>query len=1101
MLNIFYGRENLKKDKFIFDSIKGKTMLLVPDQFTLQAERDAFFYLDKKGLMDVEVVSISRMGTKVLAETGGGNYSMINKHGRHMLLAKILKENSKDLGLYAGMEKKQSFIEMANNFITELKQYGTEPEDLQQIIDELETNAFMKRKLQDIKLLFSCYEEQISGKYVDTEDHISIYANKIQESDKIKNAEIWIYGFDTFTPKNMEVICRLIQTAKSVNLVITGSEVGRDEELFRLPAYLIKQFETVAKELGEPCRISKISEQYLIEEKSRGLKTLEQELYALPVNPQEVYDGITIVQAANYYSEAETAAAKVLELIQEKGLRYNEIMLICNDLSTRGSIIKRVFRQYGIELFLDKKKGILHNPTSIFLLSLMELAEGEFVTEEIFRLLKTGLTDLEWDVVEQLENYVRKYKIQGKRWTKPFRKGGHEYKPEELEVLEQARKEIVELIESFVEAFRAGSTVKEQVQIVYCFLVDTCKIPEKLENLIKMQEKMGFLSAASETSQVWGLLMDVLDQFVEIIGDETVLTENFTDILRAGMESIEVGLLPPSADGLMMGTMQRTRSSHIKALLVLGANEGLLPVITESNSILSEDEKLYLAEHDIEICKVDAVRQQEEKIAIYKNLSKPSQELWISYSVSDEDGKELKPSQILKTLKEIYPSLEEERDLITAGNPERMLQAKEAGKDHLTSALRDVTIAGELHPVWKKALKWYLDKADLEKMIKGLFYTGEQEDIRKELIHQLYRSDFEKLIMSPSKLERYSRCPFSYFIQYGLKPDEQRVFEVGSREIGDMYHQCFMELSQWLTEDGIEIQDEKSRWMNVSKAECQEKVTEILDDAMLEYRDGVMKSGKEELYRSGRLKEICGEISWVLINHVRRGTIKSIEFEKDFGRNAALPPIEIDTEQGTVLIEGKIDRIDTLPEDRVKIIDYKTGHETFDINEARNGYRLQLMLYLRAAQEEKHKPAGVFYFQVKEPEMDGNKIGAQTDAEELETMLLKEYKMNGTMVDNGKVIDAIAGEIGQYSDIVPLRFSLKSGVIGTSKNSLLSEEEFDSFQDEFNLRISGICRDLLSGENRAYPMKGQKINSCEYCAFKGICRFDIRFEGCNYRQI
>lgn len=1101
VLNIFYGRENLNKDKFIFDSIKGQTLLLVPDQFTLQAERDALFYMKAKGLMDIEVVSISRLGTKVLAETGGGHHAMINQYGRHMLLAKIMKEHRNELGLYSGMEKKQSFIEMVNDFISELKQYGVDSNSLQEVIDGLTEQTFMKRKLQEIKLIFECYEEQIQGKYIDNEDHVSIYASKISQSQKIRDSEIWIYGFDLFTPKNTEVIQELIRSAQNVNIVLTGSKPKRDAELFQLFQYTIKKFETIAGEVGQPYHIEQIPDQYINKEKRQGILDLEKELYSLPIQSKSEHEGITIVQAANFYSEAETAAAKVLSLVRDQGMKYNEIILICNDLETRGTIIKRVFHQYGMELFLDKKQGILHNPASIFLISLMELAEGDYSTESIFRLLKTELTDMEWSMVEQMENYARKYRIHGKRWTKPFQKGAHEYEPEELQRLEQARSCLIEQITAFIETFQKGATVKEQVQILYNFLVDDCKLPEKLEALIEKQEARGYLSAAAETAQIWGLLMDVLDQFVEIVGEEEILTENFSDILRTGMESIEVGLLPPSADGLIMGTMQRTRSSHVKAMIVIGANEGLIPAAPENNSILSEDEKKSLAEQHIEICKVDAIRQQEEKMAIYKNLSKPSDELWISYSVSDVDGKELKASQILTSIKEIYPSLEEQRDLITEGKPQLLLQAKNAGKDHLLSALREVVAGKNLADEWNTALSWYKEKKELEKMQQGLFYTGEQEQIRKEFIHKLYRNDFERLIMSPSKLEKYSRCPFSYFVQYGLKPDEQRVFEVGGREIGDMYHHCFMELSKWLTEDGVELQAESSRWMKVSKDECLQKVDQILNEAMQDYRDGVMGVGKEEQYRSRRLKEICGEISWVLIDHVRRGKIEKMDFEKTFGRYGNLPPITIDTEQGQVLIEGTIDRIDTLPGDYVKIIDYKTGRETFDWNEAKKGYRLQLMLYLRAAQEGKHKPAGVFYFQVREPELDGNKINKSNESKDMEKRILKEYKMNGTMVDEPEVIEAIAGDFENYSDIVPLRLSGTSGVAETSKDSLLPNITFNRFQQEFNQKTEEICRELLRGENPAKPMKGSGIDSCKFCMFKGICRFDIRFEGCNYEQI
>lgn len=1131
MLRIFYGRENIRKDKFIFDHVKGRTMLLVPDQFTLQAERDAFSHLGIKGMMDLEVVGISRFGSKILAETGGGRTPMIDKYGRHMLLTKILKEHGQELDLYRGMEKRTSFIEMTNNFISELKQYGTDSVQLNEIASELEDSSFMKRKLQDISTVFGYYEEQISGKYIDTEDHISLCVSKIAQSQKIKETEIWIYGFDAFTPKNTEIIGQLMKFAENVNLVLTAGDNGRDDELFSLANHLMKGFSRQAAELGVECRAEEIPDSYQLQDRPCGVRGLEQELYAMPVQPKDDFGGITIVEAANFYNEAESAAAKVRSLVRDDGLKYNEIILICNDLETRGAIAKRVFGQYDMELFLDKKQSIIHNPASVFILSLLELAEGEYYTETIFRLLKSGLTDVEWDMVEHLENYAHKYRINGRRWKAPFGKGVNEYGEEGLQRLEAARAQIAELIDTFCGEFNGAANVKDKVKILYSFLTEKCRLPEKLEALMAQQEEMGFLTAASETAQVWGLIMDVLDQFVELVGDESVLAEDFGDILKSGLEAIEVGLLPPSADGLIMGTMQRTRSGNVKAMLVLGANEGILPASAESSSILSEDEKQQLAEREIEICKVDAIRQQEEKMAIYKNLSKPSKELWLSYSVSDEEGRELKASQLLMKIHDIYPDLNEQPDIVSAGNPHQLIQADRAAKEHLTAALRSMAAGQELDPAWKLVLGWYKENDDISSLTKGLLYTGKQADIDREMVNRLYKKDQAgELVLSPSRLEKYSRCPFAHFIQYGLRPDEQRVFEIGGREIGDVYHNCFMELSEWLAADGLEPTSENSRWMTVTEAECREKVSEILDREYENYREGIMAAGREEQYRSGRLKEICSEISWILIDHVRKGKILNMSFEQEFGRGRTLPPITVGTDHGDVLIEGKIDRVDMLPDDRVKIIDYKTGREIFSTSEARKGYRLQLMLYLKAALGDAadspgtdgadapggavgtgsalvgagaRKPAGVFYFLINEPSVAVGNSG-DISPDELGSAVLeeirKDYKMNGVMVNAPEVIESIAGEFSGYSEIVQLRSSSK-GISGTGRDSLMEAEEFAAFQSEVDAKIKEICNDLVSGKQPSRPMKTKSTSACAYCNFKGICQFDVKFEDCNYEFV
>ncbi|MCI9596967.1 MAG: hypothetical protein HFE75_06670 [Firmicutes bacterium] len=1102
MLRIFYGRENINKERFLFDSIKGKTLLLVPDQFTLQAERDAFFYLGAKGLMDLEVVSISRLGLKVLAETGGGRTALIDKYGRHMLLTKILAENRERLGIYRGLEQKQSFIEMVNNFISELKQYGVGPAELEMLSAELGETAFLKKKLKDISLIFKCYEEQIQGKYLDTEDYVSLYADKIQESQMIQDSEIWVFGFDAFTPKNIEVIGRLMKSAPQVNLILTCDAGGRDDELFSLTKGIMTRFCDLAEEERVPWEKRRIASNYEIKDKKEAIAGLEQELYSIPAKKLSDCKGITLVKAANFYSEAESAAAKVLSLVRDQGLAYHEIILICNDMETRGSIAKRVFSQYGIDLFLDKKQSILHNPASVFLLSLLDVSSKGYRTEQLFRLLKTGLTPLSWEQIERLENYARKYRIRGNRWKLPFTRGASEYRPEVWVELEESRSQVVAIIEPFQERFAKGRTVKERVRILYQYLAEDCGLPQKLEDLMELQQQRGFFEAAGETAQVWGILMDVLDQFVEIVGEELLLAESFGDILKAGLESIEVGLLPPSADGLIMGTMQRTRSSHVKAMLVLGANEGLLPASAPMESILNEDEKRFLSEQEIEICKVEEIRRQEEKLAIYKNLSRPSQALWISYSVSDKDGRETKPSQIITKLKDIYPQLIVEPDIVSSGSAKTLVQAENATMEHLTEALRRMMDGCVLDPVWETTAGWYQKMGRLSAVKDGLFFTNKQERLKQQFVRDLYKkaSEQEELTVSPSRLERYSRCPFSHFIAYGVRPEEERIHQVGGRELGDLYHACLMEISKWLTQEGVPVNHPQSRWMTVSKEECEEKIKDIIKEETTGYKEGLMAEGKEEQYRTGRLLEICNEISWILIDHVRRGSIHTIAFEQAFGRGRSIRPITVATEQGQVMIEGKIDRVDILEDGRVKIIDYKTGQEKFDRKEAEKGFRLQLMLYLRAAQQQEREPAGVFYFLIREPSVSAEAILPEAFSEKVEQEAKKACRMDGIMVDDPQVIGHIAGAFSGYSDIVPVRRTQK-GITGTGPDKLLEEEDFRSLQHTVDEKINEICGGLLSGNIEIRPKKSGDMSACAYCQYKGICQFDLAFEGCKYEII
>jgi ATP-dependent helicase/nuclease subunit B len=1094
MLHIHYGRERLNKDKYLFERIQGETLLVVPDQYTLQAERDAFFYLGKKGFMDLEVVGISRLGSIVLAEVGGGRRTLINKQGRHMLLTKIMTEENQNMQVYKNYRDNNAFIEMTNNFISEMKQFNVGPDALGEAINRLPDTGFMKRKLSDVLRLYTRYESLIEGKFTDTEDYISLFIEKICLSPTVAQSTIWIYGFDYFTPKNLEVIGQLRKAAKDVHIVLTWDQGKTDESLFHIAGTMIQKL--------SPDNISQIGDEY-VAPKNPAIASLEAQLFAMPPESSELSDGITLVASANIYGEAETAAGYILHLIRDKGLLLRDVLVICNDLETRGSIYKRVFAEYGLDLFMDNKRDIMHSPIVNYILALLDILGKSYRTEDIFRLLKTGLGPVSDDEILDLQNYALKYKIRGSSWKKDFVKGvtdrslgaTEETRQAEINRLNQIRKVVISPVLTFGDTFKAAATVSERVRVLYDFLSGPCGLPGKIEELMAEQKLDLQLELAQETAQIWNIAMDNLDQLVEILGDEKLSMETFGKLLTAGFEAVEVGVLPPALDGLMMGTMQRTRSGIVKAMLVMGANEGILPAEPETDSILSEDEKLLLQEKGIELCKVDQIRGMEEKVAIYRNLSKATDYLWIGYAASDDKGASTRPSAIFEKIREIFPNIPVQNDVLNRGEPLELIQAKDATLRHLTANLREAKAGGEFSDIWKQTLAWYAQNSteQLALIYKGLSANTKLDKITKQQVDDLYKKDADAgLTLSPSRLERFARCPFAYFVRHGLRPAEENLYEVGPMEMGDLYHRCLMAVSTALTQanpNSESITDPKSRWMTVTKDETDRMVTEFIDQEIAGFGEGILASSKEQEYRTRRIATICKESVWMMITHVRKGNIVSMNFEEEFGREKTIAPIEINVGGETVFIEGKIDRMDLLPGEKVKIIDYKSGSDAFSEVEAISGWKLQLMIYLRAAMEEKREPAGAFYFHISEPSIDAGSISedrnSQAFKDKLEDEIRKIFMMDGAMISDPDIVEAIAGD---DTRIVPI----KSG------KNLYTQSEFAAFQNQVNAKIDKMCQELVEGNISISPLKIKDNTACKYCDYNGICMFDNRLEGCYY---
>lgn len=1165
MLNIYYGGENIEKEKFIFEHIKGRSLLLVPDQFSLQAERDAFFYLDKTGLMDLAVVDFSALGHKILKEAGSPMPPLIDKYGRHMLLTRILEESDDALKIYKGVRGKNSFVERVNMLISEMKRSEVSVDMLREVSESLEDSSFLKYKLKDIVTLFSLYEEAIAGKYLDSEDYITFYGDKMLDSSLVAASDVWVYGFDTFTPKNMLVLERILKTARSLNIVMTWEDAAKTppecsakvdagdpsqsgdaawpgdagflaaddrEDLFSLTGFVIRNLVKMAEDLNEEVTCQAITGSGRDNLWSKTLR----EISVSPEAPlQEKDPRITAVCTSNIYAEADRAAAYILQLVREHGYRFGDIVVVCNDTGLRSGVIRRTFVRWGIPVFIDQKRKVIQHPVVGFLLSLLEIIGSGYRDSAVMQLIKSGFLGLAEEEQDALENYVQQFKIRGTLWKKPFSRMGDNYTAEDLNRFNELREQVVSVIETARDRIGKYNTAGEKIRGLYGFLADDFMMEDRIEAMAKAQREAGFLDGAAETGQSWNVICRIFDQIVETVGEERLSGRALRQIVEAGLAEMEIGIVPVNPDSVLVGTMQRTRVGRVKALLVLGANEGLLPLQKTDEGLLSEREKAVLEEMDLEFSRTEDMVKQEERLAIYRTLSQPEERLYVSCSRIDETGGELRPSAVFRELENFLQSRAESDDSVVLGDLEdgevtEIAVSPKGAISYLTDAFREYLEDGKLDEDWLYAGLWYgsHEPEEMERIRRGMEFDNEQNALGGQLADALYRGDRRAIEASASRLEKYSGCPFAHFISYGLRPEDLRVFEMGPREIGDIYHECIMKLSQRLTagEDSFQgldavpvaITDPDSRWMKITQEECREEIRRILQEETGTYREGLLSSGRNESYRTERIVDICSRVAWAMIGQVRRGRIREMYFEQPFARGAQLPPVRVTAGEHEVLIKGKIDRMDVLEmpehedglETAVRIVDYKTGGDSVDVEHFRSGYKLQLMLYLKAAtQKQEVKPAGVFLFKIREIDADADARTVVPGEAAAEERMEDAYKLEGIVLDDMDMIDAMDTEIGGASKVLPIKYVKKNGTYsGSSGGYLFSREEFEELSAQVDRQVDRICREICDGKIDIRPkkekkkdMEGNYKTSCKYCSYKSICMFDTAFPGCRYERV
>ena len=1151
MLRLFAGRENTDKERFIYDSIRecgGETLVLVPDQYTLVAEEQALRYMQTDCLFDTEILSMSRLGLRLLTEQGTESVNMLDRYGRFMLLTRLIKEHAGDFDIFRRSAGKQAFASMLSDFISEFKQQECSIEEVEAMLTEGDADPILQAKLSELRGVIESYEEAVSGRYTDSEDYISGYIEAIGKSRMIRGKHIWIYGYDSITPKFTRAMLELAENAAMVNFVLNRSDFGLDEQMERM-------LRAKCREMNVPFSCEEISAQYETQ-KSETIRRIERGLWNDEMSGQERAanadfdaEDLTVVCAANPYYEAETAASYIWHLVRDLGYRMRDIQVIANDEGMMHPVIKRVFAEYGLPVFMDSARDITDTAPVSFIVDLLWFLVHGMNSQYLFALLKTGLAGIDGETIEDLENYVRTYHIRGSMWERDFRYGEDVLGAEAFRALNEVRRDVV----SKICELRDKASVKKQktsgdadkareeeslnvagfVRLFRDYLEDIWNLSSAVESMADEQSALGFNDEAQRTSESYDKAMDLLDQVTEIMGDARFDLAEFTEIYVAGLTNVEVGVIPPAADGLSVGTMIRTRPRPVRAAVILGANEGTLPMQPSTEGLFSVDEKEYFRDKGFALGALEDIKMREEDAAMYRMLSKPSDKLYISWSLADNEGSELCPSPLIDSLRTLFPCLSRPgrilRDVISAGWGGNSLAGGTVGDAidrpgesmrHLIDRIKDRNVPEAEDPLERSLISWYSAKrsGELKMMLEAAGDENEQKPLGKDIAKKLFARSDGTLVLSASSIGGYFDCPFRFFIDRGLKPREERDFSSDPRSIGDAYHECLMSVARRLLGDaelrrriageeaacehsasadakgtGAETQAAGAEDENHDKEEAYRIIEQMVDEELARiaenYQEGLFISTGSERFRMDRIREVCAGAARAMADQLSSESVVEAAFEESFSRTGRFSPVTLNVDGETVYVEGKIDRSDILSvsgSDRVRIIDYKTGQDSLNMWKMRNGYRMQLMIYMISASTGDVEPAGMFYFNIKDPIEGIDSKSAKQAGEIMSREPGDTYKLKGRYISEPGVLEAMpAGVLAGRSE----------------KDRCISREEYEQARNDVIAQIEKTAAGIMRGAIDIHPFRDNGRLACSNCSYKPVCRRDREYTKNYAREI
>ena len=1124
-LRFYFGPSGSGKSHRIYEEIMQRAaqepgrnfLIIVPDQFTMQTQKDLVMRSDRGGILNIDVLSFGRLSHRILEEVGTKEMPVLDDTGKSLVLQKIAADLKEQLPAMGSLLHKQGYIHEVKSAISEFMQYGISTQDMDKLIASAEKRGALAMKLRDLKTLYRGFQDYIKDHFITTEETLDVLRRSLAKSRILQGSVVVFDGFTGFTPIQNRLIQELMCVcAETIVTVTIGAEEDPyqpdgEQKLFHLSkktvADLVKLAAEAEVERGEDVFVKGGINRFT---QAPALCYLEQNLFRYQYEPYtEKQREICMFEALSPREEVHQTALYIRKLIREEGLTYRDIAVVIGDLEGYASYVETEFGQLEIPCFLDRTRGIVLNPMIEYIKSALQLYIRDFSYDTVFHFLRSGMADISREEIDELENYVirtgargyRTYSRLFTRKTEEMQQGSGqedtERAEETMERLNRIRQQFADTVEILHMAPRAKAG--EYVDHLYDFLEQN-QVQQKLLNYQQRFEQEGDLAKAREYAQIYRLVMDLLDQIYELLGEEEISLQEFADILEAGFGEITVGTIPQNVDRIVVGDMERTRLKQVKVLFFLGVNDGNIPKNASKGGIISDMDREFLIESGTEMAPSPRQQMYIQRLYLYLNMTKPSERLYLSYAKVNSDGKGIRPSYLIDTVRKLFPQLAVEYPQ----NRSRLeqIEGRQEGARYLAEELReyaDGTLREEERQDFYLMYRAYeADPEGRDRLTAAAFRRYKESGLSRIVARALYGRQLEN---SVSRLETYAACACRHFLQYGLSLQEREEFGFEVSDMGNVYHAVLENFAGKLAESG-------RTWWDFDENFATQAIKEAVEGYAATYGETVLYSSARNEYAITRMSRILTRTVLTLQQHLKQGSFQPDDYELSFRFAEDLDSIHVDlSEEEKMHLQGRIDRIDVSEDAEhvyVKVIDYKSGNKKFDLAALYYGLQLQLVVYMNAAMElesRKHPdkeivPAALLYYHIDDPTIE---TPVELTQEQINEEILTKLRMNGVVNSDPAVVERLDRFLQDKSKVIPVE-KKKDGSF-SARSGILSREELQVVSAYVDTKIRQIGREILDGKIAANPYEKGNEEACTYCAYKKVCGFDGSIPGYEKRQL
>jgi ATP-dependent helicase/nuclease subunit B len=1079
-------------------------LVIVPEQFTMQTQKKLVELAPNHAIMNVDVLSFKRLAYRVFDDLGKNDIQVLEETGKNLILRKVAKEREEQLTVLRPNMSRMGYIGEVKSLISELVQYNISPDQLEDYSNHGDISPAFAAKLKDIVTMYRGFEDYMRGSFVTAEEILNVLIGLVDESELLRDSVIVFDEFTGFTPIQNRLLQKILPVAEKICVILT---IDSREDFYRCAGnhelfYLSKKTIASLTRMAEETQVEVQEPVVLGDSRNRrfshapNLSFMEQNLFRS--RAQKSTGNVEEIQVSSWKNPREELtgiAREINRLVRQENYRYRDIAVVTGAVDTYGNYVEEIFGTCGIPYFLDQTTEVLFHPLIECIRAVLEILSNDFSYEPIMRFLRTGFVPLEEETIDMLDNYLLATGIRGrkaweKRWMRePRRKEGYD-----LEVLNEARIVIMELLAPMAEVFLAKkSTLGEEVRVLYGLLVDI-----GAEQRLWEREREYLAAGKQEQSkidgQIYQIIIKLLEKCNQLLGTEPMDIDEFSELLDAGLSAAKVAVIPPGYDSVTIGDIERTRLNRVKVLFFAGVNDGIIPKAGNSGGIISEYEREIMQEADLELAPGAREQAFTQRFYLYRNLTKPSERLYLSYARVDREGKAQRVSYLIPAIHKLFPELETSccEDI----EKEADFSTEQAALSYL--------IHGEHKEDWFALARYYFSTEQveqIEKLLAAPYQHYTDDPISRAVARAVYGKNLEG---SATRLERFASCAYQHFLQYGLKLKERELAGFESVDMGNLYHAALERYSSKLKAQGFD-------WFRIPDGDRDRLAEESMDEAAESTPNLLGYATASDTHLVERMRAIFKQTVWALTKQVRAGRFVPTDFEISFSQLDTLDSLKVmlDTENQIRLL-GRIDRMDVCeesPKIYVKVIDYKSGNTRFDLVRIYQGLSLQLAVYMSAGMELCRKnhpdqtvlPGGILYYHIDDPVLEESESGELSETE-AEHAILAALRPDGLVNREEEIYRAFDENFEKKSEVIPVELK-KDGELYESHSHVASTQEFEVIETYVKNCIRQQGKDIYDGKISVNPYRDGNECSCNYCPYASVCGMDEKIPGYGYRSL